>query len=318
MMARMSATPGPRPALSDLATTLEAYRTCEFATLGRDGTPMAWPTSGIACGDGTFLLTTSLGYPQKAFNVRRDARVALLFSDPTASGLVQAEQILVRGEAACPEQVHTDPVGDLELFWRRIFERQPESRRYLDWPMTRLTDFYFLRLLIRITPTEITSRPLPIPGAAVAGAGLIGGDVLAAYTSVVLSARDRAGAVVMARTTVVPAAEGYRVAVPDGVAVAEGPASLLVHRHDDKLSKLHNASVRGVLAADEDGWLLRPDRLVEPGVRNRAGLFDPLRVVRDCRATTRRYLERRNLERPRVPWPAYRTIRAGITQIFPT
>jgi hypothetical protein len=314
-MARMSAVPGPLSASPDLVKTLEAYRTCEFVTLGRDGMPMAWPTAGIVCGDGTFLLTTSLGYPQKAFNVRRDARVALLFSDPTASGLEQAEQILVRGEAVCPDEVHTDPVDDLGAFWQRIFERQPESRRYLDWPMNRLTDFYFIRLLIRITPTEVASRPLPVTGAAgpvTAVPGLIGGDVLAAYSSAVLSARDGAGAVVMVRTTVAPSEGGYRVAVPDGVVVAGGPASLLVHRHDDKLSKLHNASVRGMLAEDEDGWLLRPDRLVEPGARNRAGLTDPLRIVRACRATTRRYLERRNLQRPQVPWPAYRAIRAAV------
>jgi hypothetical protein len=312
----MSAVPGPFPAIPDLIGTLDAYRTCEFATLGRDGAPIAWPTAVIACADGTFLVTTSIGYPQKAFNVRRDARVALLFSDPTASGLKQAEQILVRGEAICPDEVHTDPVGDLEAFWKRIFERQPESRRYLDWPMTRLMDFYFMRLLIRITPTVVTSRPLPSTSEAglVVVPGLIGADALASYPSAVLSARDKAGAVVMARTTMAPAAGGYRVAVPDGVVVAEGPASLLVHRHDGKLSKLHNASVRGMLAADGDGWLLRPERVVEPGARNRAGLTDPLRILRACRASTRRYLERRNLQRPQVPWPAYRTIRAAVDE----
>jgi hypothetical protein len=36
------------------------------------------------------LITTSIAFPQKAFNIRRDARVALLFSDPTGSGLNRA------------------------------------------------------------------------------------------------------------------------------------------------------------------------------------------------------------------------------------
>jgi hypothetical protein len=154
---------------------------------------------------------------------------------------------------------------------------------------------------------------LPAGGARVpAGTGLVGGDVLASYGSVVLSARDATGGVVMARTTAEAAPDGYRVALPEGVAVVEGPASLLVHRHDDKLAKLHNASVRGVLAADGGGWVLRPERLVEPGARNRAGLADPLRILRECRATTRRYLEKRGLERPRIPWPAYRAIRAAV------
>ncbi len=36
---------------------------------------------------GKFLLTTSVALPVKAFNIRRDPHVALLFSDPTGSGL---------------------------------------------------------------------------------------------------------------------------------------------------------------------------------------------------------------------------------------
>ncbi|WP_239118587.1 pyridoxamine 5'-phosphate oxidase family protein, partial [Paractinoplanes ferrugineus] len=82
-----------------MSEMIDAYRTCELATLTRSGSPVAWPTTGLRLDDGTFLLTTSLGYPQKAFNIRRDGRVALLFSDPTASGLDEPAQILVRGVA---------------------------------------------------------------------------------------------------------------------------------------------------------------------------------------------------------------------------
>ncbi|MEU8659510.1 hypothetical protein [Actinoplanes philippinensis] len=46
-----------------LNETLQAYRTCEFATLTKSGAPIAWPTSGLVRKDGTILLTTSLGYP---------------------------------------------------------------------------------------------------------------------------------------------------------------------------------------------------------------------------------------------------------------
>ncbi|MFI7022519.1 pyridoxamine 5'-phosphate oxidase family protein [Micromonospora sp. NPDC049900] len=310
---------------SALGSTISAYRTCELATLAKDGTPVAWPTSGLLRPDGTILLTTSLGYPQKAFNVRRDGRVALLFSDPTASGLTEPEQILVRGTAHCPDEVHTEPTGDLAEFWTRMFQRQPNCRKYLDWPATMFTDFYFMRLLITVTPTEVTTRPLPSTeagrplssthvGEASAEDGdgdgaLIGAEVLAAYPSVVLAARDAAGAPLLVRTTATAGADGYRVVVPDGVDPVEGTASLLVHRHDAQLWNLHNANVRGELVRGADGWTLRPRRLIEPAARHRARMTDSLRTVRTTRAATRRYLERRGWQRPSVPWAAYRALR---------
>ncbi len=79
----------------DLPPEVEAvfleFRTCEMSTLARDGAPITWPTLPFwRPHEGRFLITTSIGLPHKAFNVRRNPRVALLFSDPTASGLPQA------------------------------------------------------------------------------------------------------------------------------------------------------------------------------------------------------------------------------------
>jgi hypothetical protein len=298
--------------LAPVNDVLNAYRTCEFVTLSKDGTPLAWPTTGITCPDGTFLLTTSLGYPQKAFNVRRDGRVALLFSEPYGSGLADPEQVLVTGTATCPDEVHTDPAGDLGAFWARILERQPGSRRYLDWPVNRLTDFYFLRLMIRITPSSLTSRQLPAPSPP-APSPLAGGDVLADYPTAVLAARDPSGAPLLVRTTVAATADGYRVAVPADVAVTAGPASLLVHRHDAQLDKLHSASVVGSLTPAGDGaFLLTPTRLIEPGARHKGKVSDQIQLVRGLRAATNRYLSKRGLARPAVPWAAYRKIRSAL------
>jgi hypothetical protein len=291
-----------------LPEIIDAYRTCEFATLSRDGTPIAWPTSGIRAADGTFLLTTSLGYPRKAFNVRRDPRVALLFSDPTGSGLDRPAQVLVRGTASCPEEIHTEPTGDLGRFWSMILARQPGSRQYLDWPVTRLTDFYFMRLLIRVTPTEVTSAELPEPAAPRAN-GVLGSTVLAEYPTAVLAARDSSGAPTLVRTTVATTQDGYLVAMPARLSDVSGPASLLVHRHDEHLDGLHNAVVVGSLDAD---GLLRPSRLIEPAGRLGSGAVESLRTARALRRTTRRYLDRRGLARPSIPWPAYRAIRADL------
>ncbi|XVU20816.1 pyridoxamine 5'-phosphate oxidase family protein [Actinoplanes sp. CA-054009] len=298
--------------LTPVSDILTAYKTCEFVTLSKDGTPLAWPTSGIPLTDGTFLLTTSVSYPQKAFNIRRDERVALLFSEPYASGVQNPEQVLVTGTATCPDEIVTDPVGDLGDFWKHIFSLQPSSMRYLDWPINRLAGFYFLRLMIRITPSAVQTRPLP-PAAPPAASTLVGGEVLADYPTAVLAARDATGAPLLVRTNVVSTASGYEVQVPEDVAVTAGPASLLVHRHDDKLDKLHSASVVGTLAAAGAGtWTLTPARLIEPGARHKSKASDQLKLIRGLRATADRYLAKRGLARPEVPWAAYRKIRAEL------
>src|SRR4051794_6945126 len=133
-----------------IAAIIDAYRTCEFATVARDGTPITWPAVTKRRDDGTFLLTTSLGFPQTALNIRRDAHVALLFSDPTASGLVDAPHVLIKGTATCPDDIVTSPDG-VEEYWSMIFDRQPASRQYLKLPARWLMDWYYLRLHITVT-----------------------------------------------------------------------------------------------------------------------------------------------------------------------
>jgi len=290
---------------------LDAYLTCEFATLAKDGTPIAWPASALVRADGSMMLTTALAFPQKAFNVRRDPRVALLFSNPTGSGLIDPSQTLVTGAATCRDELRTKPVGDLADFWRMIFRRQPASRRYLDWPANRFTDFYFMRLLIQVTTGATVTRPLPATRNTIVDRSKLGAEVLADYPSAVLAARDASGAPVLVRTSVSDGPEGFAIALPDDVAVVEGPASLLVHRHDDQLWNLHNASVRGILRCDgAGGWTLLPMRLTEPAARHRGGITDPIRIVRSSRAATRAYLEKRNWARPTIPWNDYRALRA--------
>jgi len=303
-----------QPTPPGVRAALDAFLTCEFATLARDGTPIAWPASALIRSDGSMMLTTALAFPQKAFNVRRDPRVALLFSNPAGSSLVDPPQTLVTGTATCRDEVHTEPTGDLADFWRMIFRRQPASRRYLDWPVTRFTDFYFMRLLIQVTVTAATSRPLPETRNTVTDLAKLGAEVLAAYPTVVLAARDASGAPVLVRTSASDGPDGYKIELPDDAAVVEGPASLLVHRHDDQLWNLHNASVRGVLRQDAaGGWTLLPVRLTEPAARHRGGITDPIRIVRSSRATTRAYLEKRNWNRPAIPWDSYRALRAEVS-----
>ncbi|GGJ28385.1 pyridoxamine 5'-phosphate oxidase family protein [Streptomyces brasiliensis] len=292
---------------------LDAYRTCEFVTLGRDGTPIAWPTAVWRREDGKLVVTTCLAFAQKALNARRDGRVALLFSDPTGSGLDNPPQIFVGGRAECPDEIRTGPQG-LEEYWRMLFERQPHSRSYLSRPVRRLTDWYYLRLVITITPEQVIVRPpaqpsVPrVPPAPADGAPLPGAAQLADYPTAVLAARDASGAPVLARTRTVPSAGGFALHLPADCAVTAGPASLLVHRHDEQLNRLSNALVRGELKPADDGWLLVPASVLEPMGSGRG--TDGLRLLRRTRRATDRYLERRGLQRPRVQWDLFRPLAA--------
>jgi hypothetical protein len=313
--------------------TLDAYRTCEFATLGRDGTPMTWPVSPWRQADGTLLVTTSIGFAQKALNVRRDGRVGLLFSDPTGSGLDDPPQLFINGTAECSAEPATSPEG-LEKYWSMLYERQPSSRGYVLPGVRSLMDWYYMRLLITVTPAYVEERPsgtavaLPpdrlAPGSPELAqawsraeqAGTPGARQLARYPTAVLGARDTQGAVALVRTTPQPVGDRFAVAAAPGVDLAAGPASLLAHRHDEKLSGMHFALVCGQIArpqtpAGAADWLFTPDRVIEP-----AGSGSPIsaiRSLRSVRASAARYLGKRGLERPAVPWQQYRALarRAG-------
>lgn len=78
---------------------IDKYFTCEFTTLSRDGAPVTWPVTPRLLDDGRFLLTTSIGLPQKAFNIRRNPKVSMLFSEPTGSGIAEPGGVLIQGDA---------------------------------------------------------------------------------------------------------------------------------------------------------------------------------------------------------------------------
>lgn len=136
------------------------FRTCEFSTVARDGTPITWPLVTLwRSEEGRFVLTTSIGLPQKAFNVRRDPRVSLLFSDPTASGLENPPAVLVQGDAEAPDEIRTSP-NHLPEYWRRLFEIQPAGKMYGSNRLMRyLMDWYYMRLYISVRPRRILFWP---------------------------------------------------------------------------------------------------------------------------------------------------------------
>ncbi len=79
-----------------------------------------------------------------------------------------------------------------------------------------------------------------------------------------------------------------------------GPASLLYHRHDERLWKLRSCLIPGRLEHEGDEWLFVPERFV-PGM-GVGGPLSYLRFLRKGRRTAAHYLERRGLARPEVEW----------------
>jgi hypothetical protein len=136
------------------------FRTCEFSSLARDGTPITWPVVGLwQPEEARFVLTTSIGLPRKAFNVRRDERGSLLFSDPTASGLQDPPAVLVQGDAEAPEEIRTSP-GHLREYWHKIFRTQPAGKMYgANALMRYLFDWYYMRIYIYVKPKRILVWP---------------------------------------------------------------------------------------------------------------------------------------------------------------
>jgi|SRR6516165_7798679 len=140
---------------------IDSYFTCEFTTLARDGSPVTWPVSPRLLTDGRFLLTTSIGLPQKAFNIRRNPRVSMLFSEPTGSGITQPGAVLIQGDATADDRIVTDMSSDADLdaLVVTITGRQPASAFWSTWFGRRLMWPYYIRLLIYVTPRRVLFWP---------------------------------------------------------------------------------------------------------------------------------------------------------------
>jgi hypothetical protein len=141
---------------------LKRYRTCELSTMAKDGTPITWPLCPRYLDDGRILLTTSIGLPQKAFNIRRNAKVSCLFSEPKASGVKQPGAVLVQGDATAKDEIITDMASVPELralLVENVFARQPGGKLTSSWIGKLMMPSYYMRILIYVTPRRIRWWP---------------------------------------------------------------------------------------------------------------------------------------------------------------
>jgi hypothetical protein len=288
----------------DVARMIDRYRTCEFATVTRSGTAIAWPTCPLYDrAAGTFTLTTSVALPTKALNIRRDPRVSLLFSDPTGSGLDAPQQVIVQGRATCPDVVVTRPDG-LERYWARLLSRQPGGKAYSNNAISRrLMDWYYFRLVITVEPELVDVREPLVRGDLLApGSGPL--KELGRYRDGVLSWGGADGRPTSSRVRPDPLADG-RLALPALPGLREGTASILGHSHDEKLWKLRSFVSVGEVTRQAGGWAFTPQRYLSGASPDPRALVQTLTAAR---RTTKRYLEARGLPRPVVPWDAFRAL----------
>ncbi len=133
---------------------------------------------------------------------------------------------------------------------------------------------------------------------------------LAAFPDAVLTGRDAGGFPFSLRCIPRPDPEQLllQLDMPPWADILSGPASLLCHRHDEKLWQLKNFVILGRLEGRNQSWVFHPTRFI-PG-NGFGGLLGDIRLIFKARRTARRYLERRGLPRPEVPWSAIHDLQA--------
>ena len=312
---------------SDVEAVFRDFRSAELATVARDGTPVAAQLSPLWRPEtGQFLLTTGIGFPYKAYNARRYPHVALLFSNPTGSGLSDPPAVLVQADALVSDLVTWD--DDLAQFYPWIFARQPISTTGAMAPFYRyVIPWYWQRLKIHLTPRRIrvwpyrdmmaTPQELPLPSTEPptpnlpppARSGPVGStdafartaDAVRRFGDTRLTVLGSSGYPVSTLCAVTPdaAAQGLRLDVPPWLELAAGPASLMSHRHDAQLWNLAGYLSRGVVQQMDSGWLFRPAHFALSGG---GGPKEMLTMVRVTRRAAQAYLRRRGTPPPPIPW----------------
>jgi len=131
---------------------------------------------------------------------------------------------------------------------------------------------------------------------------------LAKYPTAVLTGLDANGYPFSLRCVPQPdaAREVLRLPLPDyaQATLQPGQASLLCHFHDNVLWNQTNFVLRGTLTREENGWSFKPTQFIE-GAGAGMSMF---RQIREGRGAAQRYLSKRSLSRPKIPWEQLKAI----------
>ena len=313
---------------SAVTAVFERFVTTELTTVDREGQPITWPvtpyySAGAPCID----ITTGLGYPKKAHDARANPLVALLFSDPTGSGLGDPPMVLVQGTAQVDD---SDLEANRERYLRESAAKLPAIAK-LQPPdlLKRLLGWYYTRIYIHVRPERVYVWPdgddpsaepelygahmeevrsghseeperfhaTPLGGASAWHPRLK--ELGTRYRTAVLSIVSPDGFPFAIRVPVQldAAARWIRIeGAPSAIPFQAGLACLTAHEHAAEFSWQQNFQVRGDLVRVQEGWALIPHKLVGGFEipRSRLGMIRVnLGKARRFRRTAKRELARR-------------------------
>jgi Pyridoxamine 5'-phosphate oxidase len=142
----------------EVQSVFDRFITTELTTIDARGQPITWPvTPYYRPGEPCIDVTTGLGYPKKAHDARSNPLVALLFSEPTESGLRDPPMVLVQGTAQVDDR---DLGANRERYSRESLEKLPGTgRRGAPAAVRRLLGWYYTRIYIHVRPERVYVWP---------------------------------------------------------------------------------------------------------------------------------------------------------------
>jgi hypothetical protein len=277
----------------DVRDVFTRFITTEYTTVDTRQQPITWPvTPYYEDGGPTIDVTTGLGYPKKADDAARNPQVALLFSDPTGSGVERGTEVLVQGTAEVDE---TDLDANRERYMRESVIKLPATgkmhppgfiRERLNW--------YYARIYVKVRPERVfvwpsgnpttppdvhdshleevrsghSEEPLE-PHVPAAGGGVAWDSRIAElgsrYREAVLSWVGPDGFPIAVRLPIALDRRAKRIRVeaqPAGLPLTAGRACLTAHSHAPDFTWQQNFQVRGDLVEEAGEWSLVPHKLV--------------------------------------------------------
>jgi hypothetical protein len=278
----------------EVQSVFDRFITTELTTVDQRGQPITWPvTPYYRPGEPCIDVTTGLGYPKKANDARANPFVALLFSDPTGSGLDDPPMVLVQGSAQVDDR---DLDANRRRYARESLEKLPGTakRQPPSTPRRRFLDWYYTRIYIHVRPERVyawahgqisespdlygthieevrsghSEEPERFHAAPAGGASSWASRIAelgARYPTAVLSIVSPDGFPFSVRVPVRidAAARWIRIeGAPAGIPFAAGLACLTAHSHADSLTWHENFQVRGDLLFAEGSWVLIPHRVI--------------------------------------------------------
>jgi len=278
---------------TEIQRVFDRFITSEYTTLDRAGQPITWPiTPYYRPGEPCIDLTTGLGYPKKAHDARRNPKVALLFSDPTGSGIDEPLQVLVQGTAVVDDH---DLDANRERYIAEASEKLPATVELLPpKPLRRVFNWYFSRIYVHVRPERVyawrgghASQPPELfdshveevrsghdeepegPPAATEGGMPVWDERLdelgERYPDAVVSLAAPDGFPFSVRVPIEVDRVERRLRLggaPVGVPWQPGLACVTAHDHAPDFSWQRNFQVRGDLVNEGGSWAVIPHRLI--------------------------------------------------------